>query len=222
MLKNERISKKRLTRQFFTHPTLKVCRDVLGKYLVCKIGNKKIVGKIVEVEAYIGPNDRASHAIGGKMTERNRAEFLEGGYVYIYLVYGMYWQFNVSTSKKGSPECFLIRALEPIAGAQNQKPRRRASTLRGRSKIKNKNDILKIKDFTNGPGKLCRWMKLDKGHYGLDLTTSRKLWIEDWGERVSESQVVRAGRVGIDYAGKYWARKRWRFYIKGNPCVSRL
>jgi len=240
---------KRLEKAFFKRPTLEVCRDILGKYLVHNlpagrhgIGKKKIIGKIVEVEAYVGTNDKASHALGGKITERNRAEFLEGGHVYIYLVYGMYWQFNISTGRKGFPECFLIRALEPTE-------RRNRETEKHRNKRTEKQSNL-----TNGPGKLCRWMKLNKKHYGIDLTKSRELWIEDasfprdfhysasvrlrkpsvayeaeqarnrarrWS-RLPDSQIVRARRIGIDYAGKYWAGRLWRFYIKGNSCVSKF
>jgi 3-methyladenine DNA glycosylase len=106
---------KRLGRNFFTQPTLKVARELLGKYLVRKIDSRKLVGKIIETEAYIGPKDKASHAYGGKITPRNKAEYLVGGHIYIYLIYGMYWQLNVTTSEEGKPECVLIRALE-VAG----------------------------------------------------------------------------------------------------------
>ena len=197
------LKKKRLSRKFFTRPTLKVCKDVLGKYLVHKIGKRKLVGKIVEVEAYIGPKDKASHGFGGKVTKRNWAEFLEGGHIYIYLVYGMYWQLNISTGKKGHPECFLIRALEPVEG------------------FSKKLSVKEIHNLANGPGKLCQWMKFNKKHYGLDLTKSKEVWIEDRGDRIPESKIVKARRVGIDYAGKYWASRLWRFYIKNNPCVSK-
>jgi DNA-3-methyladenine glycosylase len=221
MLKKQKNIKKRLNRHFFARPTLEVCKDILGKYLVHKIGKKKLIGKIVEVEAYIGPKDKASHAVGGKMTKRNWAEFLEGGHVYIYLVYGMYWQFNISTGKKGSPECFLVRALEPIIENSKSYPGKyRDFSLA--SKIRNSKFGEEIKNLANGPGKLCQWMKLDKRHYGLDLTKSGELWIEDWGEKIPDSKIVRTKRIGIDYAGKYWSSRKWRFYIKDNKFVSRL
>jgi len=188
---------KRLGRNFFTRSTLKVARELLGKYLVRKIGKTLKVGKIVETEAYIGPYDKASHAFGGKVTPRNRAEYLIGGHCYIYLVYGMYWQFNITTNKEGKPECVLVRAIEPI--------------------IKNN---LKFKNLTNGPGKLCQWLKLDKSFYGEDLTESKRLWIEDRGEEIPPSQIIRAKRIGIDYAEE-WAEKPWRFYIKNNKFVSK-
>lgn len=195
---------KRLPREFYTQSTLKVAKAMLGKYLVRKIGNKKLIGKIVETEAYIGPEDKASHAYGGKITKRNKAEYLIGGHIYIYLVYGMYWQLNISTSKEGKPECVLIRALEPI---QNQK----SLSCQQASKIRN---------LTNGPGKLCRWLKLDKSFYGEDLVKSKRIWLEE-GEKVKSNQIVTSKRIGIDYAEE-WADVPWRFYIKDNPFVSRI
>ncbi len=126
---------KRLKRSFYTKPTLKVAKELLGKYLVRRIGKKKLEGKIIETEAYIGPKDRASHAFGNKLTPRNLAEYFIGGHIYIYLVYGMHWQLNISTYKEGKPECVLIRAL----------------------------DLGRLAD---GPGKVCRYLKLDKSFYG--------------------------------------------------------
>lgn len=203
---------KRLPREFYTQPTLKVAKQMLGKYLVRKIGRKKLVGKIVETEAYIGPQDKASHAFGGKRTERNKAEWLIGGHIYIYLVYGMYWQLNVSTGAEGEPECVLIRALEPIIdkNPKAQEPNNK--------QIQNpKSKILKL---ANGPGKLCRWMKLDKSFYGEDLTKSKRIWLTE-GEKIKPSQIVASKRIGIDYA-KEWAKKPWRFYIKDNQFISKI
>lgn len=195
----------RLKEEFFTRATLKVAQELLGKYLVRKIGNFKLIGKIVETEAYIGPKDKASHSYGGKVTVRNKAEYLVGGHCYIYLVYGMYWQLNITTNQEGKPECVLIRALEPI---------------KWENKNKNKKHILKIKNLTNGPGKLCRWLNLDNSFYGEDLTKSRRLWLEDRGIKIKKSQIVKTKRIGIDYAGD-WTKKPWRFYIKDNKFVSK-
>ncbi len=196
----------RLKRPFFSHNTLTVAKDLLGEYLVRKIGNRKLAGKIVETEAYIGPEDKASHAFGGKITERCKTEYLEGGHIYIYLCYGMYWQLNITTSLVGKPECVLIRALEP------------ANEI---SKVKTTSQKLKV---ASGPGKLCKWMKLDKSFDGEDLTKSKRIWLEDRSDKVPEkikkSQIVAAKRIGIDYAG-LWAKKPWRFYLKDNLFVSR-
>lgn len=184
---------KRLGRGFFVQPTIKVCRDILGKYIVRKWRGKEIIGRIVEVEAYIGPEDKASHAFDGKITKRNVAEYMIGGYVYIYLVYGMYWQFNISTGKAGHPECILIRAVEPVQGLRDKEGA--------------------------GPGKFCRVFRLDKSFYGEDVTKSKRLWLEDWGEPLKE-KIIASPRIGIDYAGPIWAKKPWRFYLKGNKYVS--
>lgn len=180
----------RLKRSFFVRDTLTVAKELLGKCLVRKMGpcGKLRVGKIVETEAYIGPEDRASHAFGGKITPRNKTEYLEGGHIYIYLCYGMYWQLNITTGKVGRPECVLIRALEHSSAT--------------------------------GPGKLCKWMKLDKSFDGEDLTRSKRIWVVVRGQKIKKSQIVASERIGIDYAEE-WAKKPWRFYIKDNPFVSR-
>jgi DNA-3-methyladenine glycosylase len=189
----------RLGRNFYTRPTLIVARELLGKYIVRKVGKKKLVGKIVETEAYIGPEDKASHAYQGKITPRNRAEYLKGGHIYIYLCYGLHWQLNITTSFARKPECVLIRALEPkIDKFQNKK-----------AKI----------NLSNGPGKLCRWLRLNKSFYGEDLTKSKRIWLEE-GEKIKPSWVVQTKRIGIDYAGS-WKNKPWRFYLKDNPFVSK-
>lgn len=167
-----------LKRSFFTRPASVVAQDVLGKYLVAN-GKR---AKILETEAYIGPQDKASHAFKGKITKRNRIEYSIGGHVYIYLVYGMYWQFNIVTDDKGYPGCFLIRAVES-------------------------EDIKK----TNGPGKLCSYLRLDKSFYGEDVVNSKRIWLEDDREKV---KIVSKPRIGIDYAGPYWSKRKLRFLIK--------
>lgn len=189
----------RLTRQFFLQPTLRIAKELLGTYIIHKIDQEKIIGKIVETEAYIGPYDRASHAYGYKRTPRNRAEYMIGGHIYIYLIYGIYWQLNISTCKEGKPECILIRSLEPIS-------------------LNSKSRILNSKKVANGPGKLCNYLKLNKSHYGLDVCSSKEVWLEK-GEKVESDEILVSARIGIDYAGK-WALKPWRFYIKNNPFVS--
>lgn len=174
---------KRLPREFYSRKTLVVAKDLLGKYLVRRYRGKILKGKIVETEAYIGPEDRASHAYGGKITPRNKTEYLKGGRIYIYLCYGMYWQLNITTEKAGKPECILIRALEPLL-------------KRGKKNIK---------DLANGLGKLCRWMDLNKSFDGEDLTKSKRIWLEDQGKEIKKAQIIATTRIGIDYAGE-WAK----------------
>src|SRR3989338_1430393 len=177
----------KLPRDFFTRSALKVAKDILGKDIVRVWRGKKIIGKIVEVEVYYSIKDRASHAFGGKVTKRNRAEYLEGGHVYIYLVYGMHWQFNISTGPAGHPECLLVRAVEPIQGFKDREG--------------------------SGPGKFCKAFKLNKSFYGEDLTKSKRLWLEEDKKR-DKVKVKKSPRIGIDYAGPYWSKVPWRYYIK--------
>lgn len=194
---------KKLSKEFFMGPSVEVSKNVLSKYLIRRLPNGKILaGKIVEVESYIGPEDRASHAfvpyrlrVRGiqKITPRNKAEYLEGGHIYIYLVYGMYWQLNITTGPKNYPECFLIRAIEVDQDFKNGK----------------------------GPGKLCNFLKLDKSFYGENVATSKRLWLEDRGIKISKKDIVATPRVGIDYAGPYWAGRKLRFFVKNNLAVSR-
>ena len=204
----------KLQREFYTRDTLLVAKELLGKYIVRRIGKRFLVGKIVETEAYIGPKDKASHSYQWKVTKRNLAEFLEGGHVYIYLCYGMYWQLNITTSENCTPECVLIRAIEPIIKSKDF----------GNSKYQAPNpkqilnSKLRIKNIASGPGKLCKWLKLDKSFYGEDLVTSKRIWLEE-GKKIPPSKIITTKRIGIDYAGK-WKDKPWRFYIKNNPFVS--
>jgi len=188
---------KRLQRSFFVRHTLTVARGLLGKILIRKIGNGKLAGRIVETEAYIGPKDKASHSYNGKITPRNKTEYLEGGHIYIYLCYGMYWQLNITTTGEGEPECVLIRAVEPVDATG-----------------------LSLVNITNGPGKLCRWLKLDKSFNEEDLSESKRIWLESGRDTIEKSQIVATKRIGIDYAGS-WAQKPWRFYIANNPYVSK-
>lgn len=183
------INKRRLPRIFYTQPTLIVAKQLLGKYIVRKIGKRIVEGKIIETEAYIGPRDRASHAYHGKITERNKAEYLAGGHVYIYLVYGMHWQLNISTHKEGRPECVLIRALD-VPGA-------------------------------SGPGKLCRYLHLNKVFYGEDMLVSKRMWLEDRGENRELFRVVATPRIGIQYAGPYWSRRKWRFVLSEESGIKK-
>jgi len=200
LLKKEIIgSLKRFKRNFYTRNTLRVAKELLGKFIIRRWRGKLLIGKIVETEVYIGPQDKASHAYLGKKTPRNLAEYLIGGHIYIYLVYGMYWQLNISTSQAGKPECVLIRALEPV------------SPLKYRGKL-----------AANGPGKLCQWLKLDKSFYGEDVVKSKKIWLAGGKEKIKKSNIIASKRIGIDYAGEYWANKKWRFYIKNNPFVSQF
>lgn len=189
---------KKLKREFYNRHTLKVARDLLGKFLVVNKNGSKLSGKIVETEAYRGLYDPASHAYGG-ITPRNKIMFGEPGYAYVYFTYGMYYCLNVITERKGFPAGVLIRALEPRDGIEIMKKRKKKE---------------KIDDLTSGPGKLCQALGIDKSLYGADLI-SNTIYLEDRGEKAGK--IDSTNRIGID-EGK---EKKWRFYIKDNRFVSK-
>jgi DNA-3-methyladenine glycosylase len=194
----------KLKRNFYNRKTIKVAQDLLGKFLVRKIGGKKLTGKIVETEAYVGPNDLASHASRGK-TVRTAPMFGPPGYSYVYLVYGLNYCFNIVTEKKDYPAAVLIRALEPTDEIDLMLRRRHSPP--------------DDRNITNGPGKLCQAMKIDKKLNDLDLTKN-VLWVEDRGIKIKPSEIITAKRIGVDYAGEY-KNKPWRFYLRGNRFVSK-
>jgi DNA-3-methyladenine glycosylase len=195
----------KLPRDFYTRPNvLTISRELLGKLLVVPDEQgKRVSGKIVEVEAYRGPQDRASHAYGGRRTKRTETMYQTGGVAYVYFVYGMYNQFNVVTNIQDIPHAILVRALEPVEGVETMRQRRHSHLDR---------------NLTNGPGKLCVALGIDRQLDKSDLLGSR-VWLEEF-ERVARSSITTGPRIGIDYAEE-WIEKPWRFWIKGNPFVSR-
>lgn len=192
----------RLPRDFYARPVLTVARECVGKLLVHESPEGLLVGRIVEAEAYRGPEDRAAHSYGGRQTARTLAMFGPAGHAYMFLIYGLHWNFNIVTSRTGEPHAVLIRAIEPLAGADTM--------------AKNRGMRADRRELTNGPGKLCQALGLDRRHYGLDLCRS-ELFLAA-GPKVP---VARSRRIGIDYAGD-WANKPWRFYDPKSRYTSRL
>ncbi len=189
-----------LNRSFYCRNTLTVAKQLLGKLLVRELPEGKVAGKIVEVEAYRGSDDPASHAYKGK-TQRNQIMFGEGGYAYIYFIYGKHFCLNVTTEKIGVPGAVLIRAVEPVYGIEIMKRKRRTEN---------------VKSLTNGPGKLTQAMDITVELNGWDLTRGERLYICDL-DVVEPFEVVSSGRIGV----KAGADKPWRFFIKGNLFVSK-
>lgn len=183
----------KLKKEYYNQPTLRVAKDLLGKFLIRKIGNKTIKGMITETEAYIGFKDKASHASKG-ITDRTKIMYGPAGHAYIYLIYGMYYCLNFVTERQGYPAAVLIRGVdifkEPGSGCPEP------------------GSLNKI----NGPGKVCREFKIDKSLNGASLA-GQELWVEDKGIIVKPSQIVRTPRIGIDYAQDY-KDKLWRFVIR--------
>jgi DNA-3-methyladenine glycosylase len=205
---------KRLPAKFYHQDTFKLAKALLGKFIIRKIGSRTLIGKIVETEAYYGPNDLASHASRGK-TERTKIMFEPAGTAYIYLIYGIYYCFNIVTEAKDFPAAILIRAAEPILGfCHPEHSRREPAPYHGST------ELTMTKGLTNGPGKLCRAFKIDKKLNSKNLITSKKLYLAaDPREKIKTSQIKSAKRIGVDYAGKYKNKLR-RFYLKDNPFVS--
>ena len=183
----------KLNSRFFQRKTSIVAQNLLGKFLVRRIGNKLLSGMIVETEAYIGPHDLACHASRGK-TERNKVMFESAGTWYVYMIYGMYYCLNIITEAKDYPSAVLIRALEPCPD---------------------------LRLVTNGPGKLCRAFQIDKKiNCTSAVSKNTKLYIEDKGVKIPKSRIVKTKRIGVDYAG-HLKDKKLRFYIKENKFVSK-
>ena len=176
---------RRLQRDDFNRPTLRVARDLVGTYIVRSIHGRRIAAMITETEAYKGPRDAASHAYAGRRTARVEPLYRDGGTIYIYLVYGMHWLLNFSTAGAGKPEGVLIRAVRLD------------------------------EEMIVGPGRVTRALRVDKKLDGSDVTQSSALWLEDRGVRWSARRVKKGPRIGVDYAGPYWATRPWRFWVDG-------
>ena len=210
---------RRLSSNFYQQNTFKLAQALLGKYLVRKDGLNILIGKIVETEAYYGPSDKASHASRGK-TGRTKIMFGQPGLTYIYLVYGMYYCFNIVTEAKDFPAAILIRALEPISGIKQMVNNRHLSSQKFLSLIPNSQSP--IPNITNGPAKLCQALKIDKKLNGINLITNTKLYLaENPKEKTRSAQIQYAKRIGVDYAGDY-KHKLWRYYLKNSHFISKL
>ena len=180
----------KLPRTFYDRDTIRVAPELLGKLLVHQSDGVERIGKIVEVEAYLGAHDLAAHSSKG-LTERTKTMFGPPGFAYVYLIYGLHHCLNVVTEREGNGAAVLVRAIEPV------------KNLAGK---------------TNGPGLLCRAMKIDRRLNAHDLLSDNFFIAEpDTAEKFS---IVKRPRIGVDYA-KHWAKRRLRFYIKDNAFVSR-
>jgi len=188
----ERRPGRRLPRSFYDRDTVTVARELLGKHLVHRVAGVERVGRIVETEAYLGPHDLAAHSAKG-LTPRTRVMFGPPGHAYVYFVYGMHWCMNVVTQAEGTASAVLLRGLEPVKNVVGR---------------------------TQGPALLCRAMGIDGRLNGRDLVGDTFFLAAPSGEE--ELRIVRRPRIGVDYAGRHWARRLLRFYVHGNPFVSRL
>jgi len=179
-----------LSRTFYARDTVVVARELLGKHLVHVVRGVERIGRIVEVEAYLGPHDLAAHSAKG-LTERTKVMFGPPGHAYVYMIYGMYYCMNVVTERAGHASAVLLRAVEPVKNVNCR---------------------------TQGPGLLCKAMHIDKRLNAHDMV-SESFHITA-GSHAETFKIATRPRVGVDYAG-YWAKRLLRFYIRGNPFVSK-
>jgi DNA-3-methyladenine glycosylase len=195
-----------LKREFYERDTLTVAKELLGKLLVHETTDGVTSGKVVETEAYMGPEDKASHAYGNLRTVRTEVQFGPKGHAYIYLVYGMYYCLNVTSGKvPGKPEAILVRALEPVSGVEIMMKRRMVS----------EDSAAKL---ANGPGRLCMAMGLSTKQNSVDVCAA-SLHI-DSGVPVDGRDIVQTTRINVDYADE-WKNLPWRFLIENNTFVSK-
>ena len=181
---------RKITRDFYVRNTLTVARELIGMHLVHADGDSVRAGRIVETEAYQGPEDLAAHSSRGR-TRRTEVMFGPPGHAYVYFIYGFWYCLNIVTEPEGVPHAVLLRALEPVTG---------------------------IEDKTWGPGLLCRSMGIDKRLNGADLCGG-VLWLEKPPAVARPPRIARSARIGVDYAGE-WARRPWRFYDRDSRYVS--
>lgn len=175
---------KALSRSFFNRPTLNVAQDLIGCYLVRKTKSTTNRYQITETEAYDGPQDLACHAARGRRTKRTEVLFAEAGTIYIYFTYGMHWLLNIVTGPKEYPAAVLIRGVIDTKSSEN----------------------------ISGPAKLTKKLGLDGLIHAKLLGKKVGLWLEK-GKKVSPRQIKKTARIGVDYAGPIWSKKKWRFML---------
>lgn len=196
----------KLKRDFYERPdVVGITKDLLGKTIITSIEGQYTTGRITELEAYAGRDDKACHANDGLRTKRTEVMYGRGGNAYVYLCYGIHHLFNVVTNSEGLADAILIRAIEPLSGLDVMMERRKKSKL--------------DKTLSSGPGTLSVALGIKtKLHYGLDLL-GETIWIED-APAVSKEDIVVSTRIGVDYAEED-ALKPWRFYIRDSKWVSK-
>lgn len=194
-----------LPRKFYIRPVLIVAKELLGKMLIKKDGNRVLAARIVEVEAYDGKIDKASHSFNGK-TKRNEVMFNEGGYFYVYFTYGTHFCCNVVIGKRNHGAAILIRAVEPLLGINKMIENRFGRELKSEKEFYN---------ITSGPGKVCKAFGFNKEHSGLDLTNSSIFIINQ--PKLKKSMIGISKRIGIIKS----VSLPWRFFEIGNLHLSR-
>ncbi len=186
-------------------PVTELASQLLGCVLFSNVDGDVTAGKIVETEAYWGPEDRGSHAWNGRRTPRNEIMYAAGGLLYMYICYGIHDMVNIVTGPEGSSDALLIRALEPTEGIERMRERRQVH-----------HDDQRL---CKGPGALAQAMGLKKTHNGASLQ-GPFAWIERGPDAVSSTEIAASPRIGMNFEGPYQLVP-WRFYLRNNAFVSR-
>lgn len=210
---------RRWRRADFATDSRTLARRLIGRWLVRRLESGELLaGRIVETEAYVGVKDRASHAFGGRRTERNEAMYGPPGRAYVYFTYGLHHCMNIVCGRRGEPVAVLIRALEPGAGIEVMH-RHRVSANQTRTARAIGIDTHRL---CRGPACVCQALAIDRGLNGIDLTRDTRLWVAEsrrgeTGEALG--RVVRTPRIGVDYAGA-WADRPLRWVVAGHRSAS--
>ena len=195
-----------IEREFFMTDAVTLAQRLLGKILVRKLDNTYIKCRIVEVEAYMGGEDKGSHTYKNKKTERTKYFWNHGGHLYVYLIYGVNHCMNIVANDESLPQACLIRAVEPIEGIEILSQNRKLSNK--------KNSSSSQIQLTNGPGKVCSALKIDRTYNGHDISSSQEIFLlEDIEYNFTYCS---SPRINIEYAGEY-KDKPWRFYTLSHP-----
>jgi DNA-3-methyladenine glycosylase len=201
-----------LSRDFFVRDTLTVARELLGQRLVRVLDRERLSGRIIEVEAYVGEEDQASHARFGR-TRRNAPMYGPPGHAYVYFIYGMHHCLNVVTEREGYPAAVLIRALEPLEGLEEMRVRRWPEPAEGRG---NRPDV----QLTSGPARLCQALGIDRRFDGADLCAPGALLFLEKDASIPDGAVVTGPRIGVR-GDEIAVTIPWRFYVRDSRHVSR-
>ena len=196
---------KKLDAEFYQRTNVvSIARDLLGKLLITNFPDGLTSGRIVEVEAYNGVVDKASHAYNGRRTKRTENMYAAGGLAYVYLIYGIHSLFNVVTNLAENPHAVLIRAVEPVKGIPVMLKRMQKENFDS--------------SVGRGPGNLSRALGISTIHSGMSLS-GREIYIADDNFVIKRSDIIESPRINVDYAADD-ALLLYRFYVKGNPHVS--
>lgn len=190
---------------YLNQDVLFLAKDLLGKVLFTQINGEITAGIIVETEAYFGIQDKASHAYGGRRTNRTETLYQQGGVSYVYLCYGIHNLFNVVSSVEGEPHAVLIRAIEPLIGLDIMETRRKIAATKAA--------------ISSGPGSAAKALGIDRTFNEKELS-GEEIWIEDHAIRYTPDQIAAVPRVGVAYAQED-ALLPWRFFVKDNKYVSK-